>query len=75
MDSRVQNEIPEEGRRTYWPKRCEYKKDEVNSPNILNNNNISHLFCDGNEYHRTFVTTASHFIRDFFICPNPIPTL
>ena len=33
-------ETPEEGRRTYRPKRCEYNnKDEVSSPNILSDNN------------------------------------
>ena len=31
---------PEEGRKTYRPKRCEYNnKDELNSPKILCNNN------------------------------------
>ena len=38
----VQHETPEEGQRTYWPKHCDYNnKDEVNSQNILSNNNIS----------------------------------
>ena len=36
----VQHETSEEDQRTYWPKLCEYNnKDEVNSPNILNNIN------------------------------------
>ena len=36
VDSRVRLETPEESRRVYRPKRCEYNnKDEVNSPNIL----------------------------------------
>ena len=40
VDSQVWHETPEEGRRTYWPKRCDCNnKDEVNSPNILSNNN------------------------------------
>ena len=40
MVSQVHNETPEEDRRTYRPKRFEYNnKDEVNSPNILSNNN------------------------------------
>ena len=35
--SRVR-QTPEEGRRTYWPKRCENSnKDEDNSPKNLNN--------------------------------------
>ena len=38
-DSWVRHETPEEGRRTYQPNRCDYNdKDEVNSPNILSNN-------------------------------------
>ena len=37
---RVQQEIAEEGRRTYRPKRCEYNnKDEDNSPRTLNDKN------------------------------------
>ena len=37
VDSWVWHETPEEGRRTYRPKRCEYNnKDEVDGPNILN---------------------------------------
>ena len=46
MDSRVQYETPEEGGRTYRLKRSGYNnKDEVNSPNILSNNNkcVVHL--------------------------------
>ena len=40
VDSWVQHKTPEEGRRTYQPKRCEYNnKDDINSPNILSNNN------------------------------------
>ena len=35
VDSRVPHETPEEGRRTYRPKRCEYNKDEGDSPNTL----------------------------------------
>ena len=39
VDSRLWHETPEEPRKTYRPKRCEYyNKDEVNSPNILSNN-------------------------------------
>ena len=30
---------PEEGQRTYQPKRDYNNKDEINSPNILSNNN------------------------------------
>ena len=38
--SRVRQEIPEEGRRTHWPKRCDYNnKDEDNRLNTLNNKN------------------------------------
>ena len=34
--SRVQHETPEEGRKTYLPKRCKYNnKYEVNSSKIL----------------------------------------
>ena len=36
VGSRVR-QTPEEGRRKYWPKRCEYNnKDEDNSPKTLN---------------------------------------
>ena len=38
-DSRVQHETPEEVQRTYWLKCCYNNKDEVNSLNILSNNN------------------------------------
>ena len=39
IKGRVRHETPEEGRRTYEPKRYGYNnKDEVNSPNILSNN-------------------------------------
>ena len=38
VDSWIRHETPEEGRRTYRPKHCEYNnKDEVNSPNIQSN--------------------------------------
>ena len=41
VDSRVQHETPEESRRIYWAKRCEYnKRDEINSPNISSDKNI-----------------------------------
>ena len=34
------HETPEEGRRTYWSKRCEYNnEDEHYSPNILRDQN------------------------------------
>ena len=37
VGSQVQQETPEEGRRTYRPKRSEYNnKDEDNSPKTLN---------------------------------------
>ena len=40
VDSRVLHETHEDGRRIYRSKHCEnYNKDEVNSPNILSNNN------------------------------------
>ena len=36
----VQHETPEEGWMTYQPKHCEHNnQDEINSPNILSNNN------------------------------------
>ena len=36
----VWRETPEEGRRIYRPKRCDYNnKDEVDNSNILSNNN------------------------------------
>ena len=36
----LDNKTPEEGRRTYWPKRCENNnKDEDNSPKTLNDKN------------------------------------
>ena len=38
-------QTPEEGRRTYRPKRCwNNNKDEDNSPKILNDKNITHSF-------------------------------
>ena len=44
MDYRVPHETPEEGRRTYQPKHYDYNnKDDVNSPNILSNNNQTGL--------------------------------
>ena len=40
MSSRVGHKTPEEGQSIYRPKRCEHNnKDDVNSPNILSNNN------------------------------------
>ena len=39
VDYLVQHKMPEEGRRTHRPKRCEYHKKEDKSPNILNNKN------------------------------------
>ena len=48
VGSRVPQETPEEGRRTYRSKRCEYNnKDEDNSPKTLNyknNENSSEKF-------------------------------
>ena len=39
-DSRAPQEIPEEGRRLYWPKRCtDNNEDEDNSPNNADNTN------------------------------------
>ena len=39
VGSRVR-QTPEEGRRTYWPKRCRNSnKDEDNSPKALNDKN------------------------------------
>ena len=37
-------QTPEEGRRTYQPKRCENNKDEDNSLKTLNNKNIINRF-------------------------------
>ena len=40
VDSQVRREAPEEGRKTYRPKLCDYNhKYKVNSSNILSNNN------------------------------------
>ena len=40
VDIRVRHKTPDEGRRTYRPKRCDYdNKDAVSSPNILSNDN------------------------------------
>ena len=40
VDFRVRHESPEEGQRSYPPKRCDYNnKDEINSLTILNNDN------------------------------------
>ena len=40
MNYRVRHETLEEGRRTYWPKRCGHNdEDEDNSPNILSGKN------------------------------------
>ena len=40
VDFWFQHEIPEEVQRTYWLKHCDYNhEEEVNSLNILNNNN------------------------------------
>ena len=44
LNSRVRHVTPEEGRKTYRPKRCDYNnKDEANSPNIQSNNNKKKL--------------------------------
>ena len=43
VGSRIRHETPEEGRRTYRPKRDYTNKDEVNSLNILSNNNYQAL--------------------------------
>ena len=41
VDVRVQQETPEEGRRTHQPKCCEYSnKDEDNISKILNDKNL-----------------------------------
>ena len=41
VGTRVRHETPEEVRRTYEPKRCEYNNDdEDNSPNILRENGL-----------------------------------
>ena len=42
IGSRVWQETPEEGQRTYQTKRCDDNKDEDNSPKTLNNK--KHLF-------------------------------
>ena len=43
-DNRVHHETPEEGRRTYRPKRWDYNnKDEVNSPYIVSAVRMHHL--------------------------------
>ena len=43
--SRVRQEIPEEGRRAHWPKRCtDNNEDEDNSPNNTNNTNHQALY-------------------------------
>ena len=40
VGSRVQHKTLKEGRKTCWPKRCDYKnKVAVNRPDILCNNN------------------------------------
>ena len=49
--SRIRQEIPEKGRRTYRPERYEYKnKDEDNSLKTLNDKAINHIYptpgCD-----------------------------
>ena len=45
VGSKVQYETPEEGWRTYQPKRCEYNnKDVVNSLNILSDKNYQALY-------------------------------
>ena len=45
VDCRHRHETPEEGRRTYRSKRCEYNiKDKINSPNILSNNNTKIVY-------------------------------
>ena len=41
VDIQVRQDTPEEGWRTYRPKRCKYnKKDEANGPNILSDNKL-----------------------------------
>ena len=58
VGSRVRYDIPEEGRRTYRPKRCGYSnKDKINSPNILSNNNFMKLAI--NEDFKNFIVSSS----------------
>ena len=38
--SRIRHEPPEEGRSIHQPKRCEYNKDEDNSPNTLDDKKV-----------------------------------
>ena len=55
--SRVQQEIPEEGWRAHWLKRCtDYNEDEDNSPNNTDNTNLS-------IYQSISTDTRSRFIR------------
>ena len=51
VDTRVQHETPEEGRKTNQPKCCDYNnKNEINSPNILSDNNTNKLQLYGFKY-------------------------
>ena len=45
VNSQVQHETPEEGRRTHWLKCCEYNNEaDDNSPNILSDKKPSDIF-------------------------------
>ena len=47
VGSRVRQETPEEDRRTYRPKRCEYNNNEEdNKPKTMNDKNTNHSIPD-----------------------------
>ena len=59
-DSRVQ-QTPEEGRRTYQPKRCgNNNKDEDNSPKTLNDKNHQ---ASSQKFRQLITSIDSHFTR------------
>ena len=76
VGSRVRPETPEEGRRTHWPKRCEYnsndKDNSPKNPNDKNNQASSQTFRQSNEYVSNIMQyvyfVLDHSIRFLLAC-------
>ena len=76
----IQHETPEKGRRTYRPKHYDYNnKNEVNSPNVLSNDNFLLLIFDiiTLEFLLIFITTLREatWVRMKEMHSNEIGTL
>ena len=70
LGSRVQQETPEEGRRTYRPRRCgNNNKDEDNSPKTLNDKNpssfVSEIQIIDIAYYNVTIQQFSYYYAEF----------